>query len=560
MSEKYCRTHPEDTLNCIQQTEFKISEQSEQSKKSKKSKKRIEIHIPDKKRIVDSELLSNESEDYDVHYDTKLFDYNNPDPYTRKQLNRTSKKIEKQKKKFLEKLNISTMEYVHTEEEVLNAILSNAAYTQAFKSKNAALKYVRSKSHLIPALENVEIISEFTDYNYTLFKIGDEYILSLRGSDGDFYSVQSNMESVLRNNKLRIRNAADWGVNLHTLGGNEDNTARFKKGLQVAKDIKKEFNLNRDNFHSTGHSQGGGISDHIAEKLGLKSVSFEPSRNPFAKRYKKGVHPDAEIKSFSTIYDPVSIARHTHERVYGTMDHINHTIISALPGKETGLIDQHDILQHIDGIKLKNGKLVSTRTTPFRNTMSLLTNKGVEGAGFALDIALPIITQEKYDTKFETDYRTDIDIADNILIDAQFFSDSLFKLNPAFLLIDEASMYRGLYDMDPIIAPELADIIREHLGIKSKKKESRFKKSPKFIQKLQTSKRRQEENDLLAIQNIIDDTDVSFDLAVNSYYDGNTISNTSNEPVVQSQSKKYHDVDTSTGFTRGNKKYIEVQD
>ena len=455
---------------------------------------------------------------------TRRFDFRDvsrPDFRTQRLAKKTSREIQKQREKFLKQLEIGTQEIEHSAEEVLNAYLSQGAYENAFKSSASAERYVRSGSHLIPELESAQVVRnpKYTNNNHTLYKIGNRYIMAYRGSDGEFFNPEANIESVFRGKGTRLKNIADWGTNLHTLAGREHLTPRYKGAVQTAMDAMNEFNLTRDNFSVTGHSLGAGQSDHVAETLGLKSNSFEPARNPFAPRYNKTIHPDAEINSVSTIFDPVSLGRNAYARYRGgEAPHVKHKIIPAAPGVESGWVNQHILeKQHIQGLrKTPEGKIVSTRVTPARNTLSMIgggakagVQKFLRGVGGIANIAVPFALTPEYNTKSELRFRQTEDAIENIKLDVMM-SDALFRVNPMFALLDEPAMMATIMDFDPMLPPEAKRYVAKKLGLKVNE-EFRYKPPPKIIQRIQSKERRKEEQTFQKIQELSDKWGVPFE-------------------------------------------------
>lgn len=397
------------------------------------------------------------------------------DPYTRYGVKKGLKEYNNRVAKYIKSIESGTELVEHTEEEVLNAILSESSYRNAFKSTNAAERFVKSKSHLIPELQRAEVIRDpkYTNNNHIAYKIGDKYYLAFRGSDGNFFDPEANAESVFRGKGLRAKNIADWGTNVHTLAGKEHLTERYKDAVETTKQFMKEYKLNNTNFNTTGHSLAGGVSDHVSEELGTKSVSYEAARNPLAKR---PVHPNSRIKSYSTYFDPVSIARNLHAKITGSEPpHIEHKNYYSVVGGESDVLDHHDLnKQHVEPVvRTEDGKLLSKRTTALRNTSGLIGGKAksaIKGLGEIGGLALPLFLTPDYATKGETRYRKGEAFVDNAFITASL-AENLFRINPAFALIDTPAMYGELMQIDPILPPEAKRYIQKQLGIKVKEPE-----------------------------------------------------------------------------------------
>lgn len=436
-----------------------------------------------------------------------------PDQQTRKGIKKISTKIQKSRAKALESISAETEVVEHSTEEFLNAVLSQAAYENAYSGTNKAQKYVKKKAELLPELSDFEIVRDprFTNNNHTAFrntKTGERF-LAFRGSDAEFFDPEANVESLMKGQGLRVKNAADWGTNLHTMGGQEHKTKRYKDAVKTAREFAAEEGISIHELNTTGHSLGGGQSDHVSEVLGTKSYSFHSARNPFAKR---PVHPRSRIKTSGTWFDPVGLARNIHAKLKGgEPDHIEMKNYWAVPGKESGFIDHHELDgQFIDPVRLENGKLVSTRVKGWRNGVNMLggatretATKALAGLGGAAEIAslaLPFAVKTEYDTEAETKYRLAEDFADNTAI-TMALSNNLFKVNPMFFLIDEPALMRTMMDVDPMFTPESKRWFQKQLGIKVKEPEVvRYKAPPKFIQGIQTKARKKEEADLLQSQ------------------------------------------------------------
>jgi hypothetical protein len=376
-------------------------------------------------------------------------------------------------------LKVGSQEVEHTKESVLNSILAQVAYENAYEGREKAREYLDNS--ILPELRDFEIIDRFTDNNkITLKKKGtNDIYISFRGSDGDFLSKEANVASLLKGQGSRIKNATDWGTNLYTLKGQEHTTKRYKEAVETAKKVADFFNVPVEELNLTGHSLGGGQADHVAEVLGSKSVSFDPARNPLSNR---PVNPKAKIESHSTIFDPVSIGRHIHEHLKGRPSHINHTTYTSALGHEAGWIKQHELEeQFIKPLYERNSKFYSVRSTPLRNTVGMLgsqtegTIKGLTGA------FLPYALTPEYETKGEKAFRT----ADNYLEAVKMtagMSDMLYKVNPAFYFIDQPSLISDLMSIDPIVPNEAKVWLKSKLGLKQPA--PKYVPPPAIIQKI----------------------------------------------------------------------------
>ena len=240
-----------------------------------------------------------------------------------------------------------------------------------------------------------------------------------------------------------------------------------------------------------------------------------------APRYKEAPHPGARIKSVSTVFDPVSMARNAYARITGgEATHIQHTNYTAVPGNEGDLIGAHDHFeQHVRGVfrDPTTGKLVSNRTTPLRNVASMIgggtatrLGKISSVGGVLAGAAIPLALQPEYDTKTETSYRGAEAVVDNLAITAAL-SQSLYKLNPMFFLMDEPAMFATIIDFDLNLSLEDKHKIAKGLGIKVKDPEPYvYKRAPKAIRALQTSERKKAEVEMAQIQRQADAYGLTF--------------------------------------------------
>jgi hypothetical protein len=446
---------------------------------------------------------------------------------TRAGIKKVSRKIQKQREKILKSIELETQVVEHSPEEFKNAVLSQASYENAYKSTNRAEKFVKSKADILPELADFEVIRDprFTNNNHTAFRnarTGEVY-LSYRGSDGDFFDPEANIDSLMRGKGTRIKNAVDWGTNLHTLGGQEHKTTRYKNAVKVAQELAQAEGISIHDLNTTGHSLGGGQSDHVSEVLGSKSVSFDPARNPFAKR---PIHERSRIKSFSTMFDPVSLARNAYARYRGgEPDHIEHKNYTAVPAHESGTIDQHLLdEQFVAPMERVGDKIVSTRTTKIRNASSMLggaarstLTKAVAGLGGAAEVAqlaLPFAITPEYETKGETAFRQTDDFLEGAKI-TMGMSNALFKVNPMFALLDEPAMIATVLDFDPMLPPEAKRWVQKKIGLKVKEEPARFVAPPKAIQALQSKSRRKADEELKARQRLADAYGITLQEAIN---------------------------------------------
>lgn len=509
--------------------------------------------------------------DFDTSYE-----YQNPNVPTRAGVKKISGKIQSARGKVLKKIELGTQTVEHTPEEFKNAVLSQASYENAYKSTNKAEKYVRDKANILPELADFKIIRDpqFTNNDHTAFRnsrTGEVY-LSFRGSDGDFFDPEANIDSLMRGKGTRLKNAVDWGTNVHTLGGKEHETARYKKAVKTASALAQSEAISIHDLNTTGHSLGGGQSDHVSEVLGSKSVSFDPARNPFAKR---SINSRSKIKSFATWFDPVSLARNAHARYRGGEPaHIEHKNYTATIGNESGMVDQHSLeKQFIDGMELKGGKIISKRATPVRYASSMLggatrstLTKAVAGLGGAAEVAqlaLPFAITPKYDTKGETSFRQTDDFLEGAKI-TMAMSNALFKVNPMFALLDEPAMIATIMDFDPMLPPEAKTYLLKKIGLKVKDEPARYVAPPKAIQALQSKSRRDADKELQKRQKIADAYGITLQEAINitpETDEGIPVSQASIDFANRFQLPAPDisgDIETENGFTRGGKTYVEV--
>ena len=417
----------------------------------------------------------------------------------------TSRLVEKAKdnlKVFAEDSKLQTEVIEHTPEEVINSHLSQGAYETAYKGRGATKDLLKKGSQLVPELGDIQIVYKdgFTNNNHTTYynpKTNKVYI-AFRGSDADFANPKANLESSLRGQGSRVKNATDWGVNLHTLGGKEHHTERYKDAVKLAKNVSKFFNIPVDKINLTGHSLGGGQADHVAEVLGAKSVSFNPARNPLSNR---PVKPTTDITTHTTLFDPVSLPRNLHEHIKGTPKHIKKNIINSAIGQEAGWVNQHNLKeQFIEPLTLKEGKVKSIRANTLRNTAGMISSQG-EVLGKQLTgglggLILPYALTPEYKTKGESRYRLGEAYAENLKINT-VLSPALFKLNPAFALMDMPSLMTDIMSIDPILPQGARDLIRNAVGLPKKEVKLEYQEPPKVIQFLQKLTGRYEQEQVL---------------------------------------------------------------
>lgn len=405
-----------------------------------------------------------------------------PDLQTSRLFNQAKEKISEYSNNT--KLGSNVIE--HTPEEVLNSHLSQGAYETAYNGKEATRKLIKEGSKLVPELGDFQVVNKgrFTNNNHTTFynpKTNKVYI-SFRGSDANFADPQANLESVIKGTGNRVKNATDWGINLHTLVGKEHTTNRYKEAVSTAKAVAKFFNIPVENVNLTGHSLGGGQADHVAEVLGAKSVSFNPARNPLAKR---PVNPKAEITTHSTLYDPVSLPRNLHEKVAGVPEHIKKNIITSSLGQEGGWVNQHDLMgQFIEPLHLHEGKIKSVRTNTLRNTAGMITSQG-EAVGRQLTgglggLILPYALTPEYPTQKEKNYRIAESYAENLKINTAL-SPALYRINPMYALIDTPALMTDIMSIDPMLPEGAKDLIREKLGLPKKEVKLEYQEPPRII-------------------------------------------------------------------------------
>ncbi len=211
------------------------------------------------------------------HKPISIRNVGNPDIQTVKFVNDVRKKVGAEREKFLKKLDLGTKIVEHPPEEILNSYLAEAAYRNAYKSTNKAEEFVQNGKDLVPELEFMEVVRDprFTNNEHIAFRntrTGKSYI-SYRGSDADFFKPEANVESVIRGKAPRMKNAADWGTNLHTIGGKEHLTERYRGAVNVAREFAEFEGIPVEQLGVTGHSLGGGQADHVSEVTGAKSYS-----------------------------------------------------------------------------------------------------------------------------------------------------------------------------------------------------------------------------------------------------------------------------------------------
>jgi hypothetical protein len=453
----YCEEHPDRCFLRYRDREYQTEDQREQTQR------------PVYRRTLMKVEHSPKEEDSTTEYQTEDQREQTQRPVYRRR--KTSKELTK----FSKNMKVGSQVVEHTPKEVINAYLSQGAYEQTYKGKGE--EYVRSGSSIVPELNDFKLIPKFTSNTQSVFqntKTGEVYI-AFRGSDGEFFSPEANADSIARGQGNRLKNATDWGTNIYTLKGKEHTTKRYKDAVKLAKRVANYFDIPVEELNTTGHSLGGGMSDHVSETLGTKSVSFDPARNPLAKR---PVHPESKIESYSTLFDPVSVGRHIYEKIKGRPTHIKHTVYTASLGNEAGWINQHSLdEQFINPLIRNKGKIYSVRSTPLKNAGGMIGGAG----GLVAEGLLPYALLPEYKTKSETAFRLGENYTDNLKITTAL-SHNLFEINPAFSLIDTPSLVADIMSIDPIVPPEARVWLRSKLGLKESK--PTYIPPPRLIQEI----------------------------------------------------------------------------
>lgn len=159
-----------------------------------------------------------------------------------------------------------------------------------------------------------------------------EAIIAYRGSDAQFANVET-----LTQNPERVLNVGDWYVNALTAAGNQRNTIRYAEAQQRFNNVKKEF----PDFEIavTGHSNGGGQSNFIAETNDVRGYHFNPAINPLQK---PAGNTTKENIVYATEGDIVSLASRVspHETSNYKITHVNPKV-----NTENDLLQLHDLDQ-----------------------------------------------------------------------------------------------------------------------------------------------------------------------------------------------------------------------
>lgn len=159
-----------------------------------------------------------------------------------------------------------------------------------------------------------------------------EVIIAYRGSDSKFADIET-----LTEDPTRAKNIEDWYVNALTATGKQRNTLRYKQAQQRFNDVTEAY----PDFEIsvTGHSNGGGQSNFIAETNNVRGYHFNPAINPIQKPAGKSTK---ESIVYATEGDMVSLASRVSphpERNY-TIEHVNPKV-----NTESDLLQLHDIDQ-----------------------------------------------------------------------------------------------------------------------------------------------------------------------------------------------------------------------
>ncbi len=159
-----------------------------------------------------------------------------------------------------------------------------------------------------------------------------EAIIAYRGSDSKFAHLET-----LSQNPERAMNIEDWYVNALTATGNQRNTNRYNEAQQRFDDVAEAY----PDFEIavTGHSNGGGQSNFIAETNDVRGYHFNPAINPIQK-------PAGQTTKENIVYategDMVSLASRVspHPESNYTVEHVNPKV-----NTESDLLQLHDIDQ-----------------------------------------------------------------------------------------------------------------------------------------------------------------------------------------------------------------------
>ena len=437
-----------------------------------------------------------------------------PPPILRGLSKKYNKKLAAFKEKQLKNLDLGLQESLESLEQHKYARLSQGAYDSSFKSKAKAMKGLRETGKYIPELNDFEIVPEFSNNNFTAYRnrVTGERHFAVRGSDTDFFSVDKNIESLMKGKGIRAkRGVMDWVTNAKFVAGKHQSSERYREGEGLLKEFSASEGINIKDVTTSGHSLGGGLSKFLSRKFGGKAFVFNAASNPI-KGLKgdlkiKDFHPESFVKSFRTYGDGVSIGE-----VLGNtepqMEVVSHT---SMPGHETSVVGQHTLedqfLPNPEDVEivtpeisertglLSEPKVRVKRTTKFRNVAGL-TGGTVKEIGMknALMAIPAVLLEPEYDTAQEKKFRRTelgIDLGKGMI---EFEGAQLFKLGEGGLPLNESGTFMDLWIGDLIGGADSQEegsmaskyhkfmkSVREPIFGKDAPEDTSFKESPELI-------------------------------------------------------------------------------
>tara|TARA_R100000951_G_scaffold105361_1_gene99114 strand:- start:2949 stop:5060 length:2112 start_codon:yes stop_codon:yes gene_type:complete len=438
-----------------------------------------------------------------------------PPPILRGISKKYNKKLAAFKEKQLKNLDLGLQESLESLEQHKYARLSQGAYDQAFKSKAKAMNGLKETGKYIPELNDFEIVPEFTNNNFTAYRnrVTGERHFAVRGSDTDFFSVDKNIESLMKGKGIRAkRGVMDWVTNAKFVAGKHQSSERYREGENLFKEFAASEGVNLTEVTTSGHSLGGGLAKYLSRKFGSKAFVFNAASNPI-KGLKgdlkiKDFHPKSFVKSFRTYGDGVSIGE-----VLGNkepqLEVVSHT---SMPGHETSVVGQHTLADQFlpspedveivtpevterTGLLEPEPKVRVRRTTKFRN-VSGLTGGTVKEIGMknALMAIPAVLLEPEYSSAQEKKFRRTelgIDLGKGML---EFEGAQVFKLGEGGLPLNESGTFMDLWIGDLIGGADAQEegsmankyhkfmkSIREPIFGKDAPEDNSFKKSPELI-------------------------------------------------------------------------------
>ena len=275
--------------------------------------------------------------------------------------------------------------------------LSEVAYKYGYKDREGAKEIIKNGDY-IPDFTDFEIIEPLSTKDRVVLRNSrtGEVVMSLRGSDTGF----TDLETLIKD-PTRLANVEDWGVNLHTLIGNPEKTKRYKDTTKAVVETARALGIEPREIHFTGHSNGGGNARRQAEIFGAEATTFNAADNPFKDMTNpSGVTDGGNVKAYRTVGDVVSAGHLRHRR---TPEHMNVTNLTAKPGTETNLIEQHSNSQFFhDNPKINEfGEIEAVRTGKVKNFLGTVGGTVGQGAlGLGLGEALePHYADERIEAK-----------------------------------------------------------------------------------------------------------------------------------------------------------------